>query len=126
MQATRQGDIYSMGMTIYEVDPSPQYFMHCSFSPGSLQVLTDKKPFKNYSSYSVVVEIFRGARPEKPDFTFSRGYTEGLWKLTTACWQTAPSERPAVDDLLGVLGDEALRWKSRMDQPSMVVDTESW
>jgi len=92
--ATRESDIYSMGMTIYEV-------------------MTDEKPFKGYG-HNVVMEIIKGERPKKPNFLITRGYTEELWKLTTDCWHPDHTKRPTVDKVLEVLHNEALKWKPRI------------
>ncbi|KAF9780770.1 kinase-like domain-containing protein [Thelephora terrestris] len=89
--ATKQSDIYSMGMTIYEV-------------------LTGEKPFKEIHTLSVVMPIINGIRPKKPTFLFTRGYTEELWNLTTACWQQDPAARPPVDQVLESLRDGATKW----------------
>jgi len=92
--ATRQGDVYSMGMTIYEV-------------------LTDKRPFYEHNPWFVVVQILKGARPKKPSFATTRGFTEELWELTTTCWQPDPMERPTLSDLLRLLGNMAPQWQSK-------------
>jgi len=86
------GDIYSMGMTIYEV-------------------LTGKKPFPDHSSTSVVTEITNGKRPGKPNFILTPGYTDELWKLTEDCWKPKPAERPTVDKLLERLQRASEQWK---------------
>jgi len=86
---TRQGDVYTMGMTIYEV-------------------LTDKRPFPEHTSISVVGQITTGMRPPIPNFAISRGYTKELWELTTACWKQDPTERPSIGDLVRRLGDAVL------------------
>ncbi|KAF9647362.1 kinase-like protein [Thelephora ganbajun] len=105
MHSTKQGDIYSMGMTIYEV-------------------LTDKKPFPEYNSTSVVMPIIRGTRPSKPAFAISRGYTEGLWDLTIACWRQDPAERPTITNILGSLGNAALQWKSKIYTTAAIDDMD--
>ena len=70
---TKKGDIYTMGMTIYEVNPNnicaPRLL---SFS----QVLTDKKPFHNYTPLLIGKAIIVGKRPEKLKFNITRGYTD--------------------------------------------------
>lgn len=80
--------------------------------PQLFKVLTDKRPFPEHTSISVVMQIISGERPKKPSFSISRGYTEDLWKLTAECWQKDPTTRPTVSDLLHQLGEAAREWKS--------------
>ena len=99
-----------MGMTIYEVNPSsictPRLL---SFS----QVLTDKKPFHDYTPYSIGKAIIDGKRPKKPDFIITRGYTNELWKLTEDCWDVDPEKRITVDELAVKFEGEVSKWKPR-------------
>jgi hypothetical protein len=78
------------------------------------KVLTGKKPFQDLTSISVIIPITDGMRPGKPNFAISRGYTDELWELTTACWQQDPAERPTVGDLVGRLGNAAQKWRSNL------------
>ena len=70
------------------------------------------------------MQIIKGARPKKPDFAVSRGYTEELWELTTECWWPDPAKRTTVDHLFGVLRDAALEWKPRENAPSVIDDMD--
>jgi len=124
IHVTKQSDIYSMGMTIYEVGLLPQPHVHRSSVLNSFQVLTDKKPFHEYSSWGVVLRIVEGDRPKKPNFVISRGYTEDLWELTTACWGGDPAKRPTASKLRELLGNAALQWKSRKCGPTGTDDTD--
>jgi len=65
-----------------------------------------------------MVYILKGDRPEKPIFSTTRGYTEGLWEMTTSCWKRNPSDRPTVDDVLSVLkkGSYELTIKRMVDR----------
>ena len=98
--------------------------MHRSFALNFPQVLTDKKPFHEYNPWSVVMQIIKGARPKKPDFAVSRGYTEELWELTTECWLADPAKRTTVNNVLEVLRNAALEWKPRKNAPSEIDDMD--
>ena len=78
-------------------------------------------PFHEHSDPAAMISILKGARPEKPIFDATRGYTEELWELTTACWKEDPSDRPTVDHVLNVLRSAAGQWEfedGEIDAPS--------
>ena len=58
-----------------------------------------------------MIHILDGVRPEKPDLSITRGYTDELWEMTTSCWEEDSIKRPTVDFVLGVLGSTGERWK---------------
>ena len=58
-------------------------------------------------------KIIEGVRPKKPIFAITRGYTEELWEMTTACWEEDPAKRPPVDHVLGMLRSAAGQWKPK-------------
>jgi len=89
---TKKSDIYSMAMTIYEV-------------------LTDKKPFYEYSDLTAVFHIIQGARPQEPNFVATPGYTKELWDFTSRCWDRDASKRPTVDHVSEALRIAAEQWK---------------
>ena len=60
-----------------------------------------------------MLRILNGMRPKKPIFVITRGYTEGLWEMTTTCWEKDPTKRPAVDHVLGVLRSAAGQWEHK-------------
>lgn len=57
--------------------------------------------------------VLEGVRPEAPTFAATRGYTTGLWEVTTSCWQEGPSDRPTVDYVLTALKSAAGGWKPK-------------
>ena len=76
-------------------------------------------PFDEHDSYVVVMQIIKVTRPQKPNFGISRGYTEELWELTTACWHRKdPAERPTVGKPLRLLGNAASQWRPEKYKPS--------
>ena len=60
-----------------------------------------------------MIRIIQGERPEKPDFATTRGYTEDLWEMTTACWVEDHESRPRVDDVLNKLKSAAEQWRPK-------------
>jgi len=91
---TKKTDIYSMGMTIYEV-------------------LADKIPFYEHENRVAGIRILDGVRLKAPDFTITRDYTEELWGITKYCWDQDPLKRPTVDYVLSMLGSAAEQWKPK-------------
>ena len=59
-----------------------------------------------------MLQIIEGVRPEKPNFVITRGYTEELWKLSTACWGD-PTGRPTAGEVLVALGSAAEQWEAK-------------
>jgi len=60
-----------------------------------------------------VLCVLEGVRPKAPVFVATRGYTKGLWEMTTLCWKENPGDRPTVDHLLDVLRSAAEQWKPK-------------
>ena len=108
---TKEGDVYSMGMTIYEVKHNTATCITRLLS--FFQVLTDKKPFHDVTSLSVGMAVLNGERPKKPNFKISRGYTKELWKLTEDCWDADPSKRITIENLAKGFESEVSKWRPR-------------
>lgn len=104
---TKKGDVYSMGMTIYEV-------------------LTDKIPFYESNDHMVILDILQGVRPKKPDFHTTRGYTEELWQMTMCCWEEDPSSRPTVDHVLDALRNAAEHRESKQEEVPGLSPWDDW
>ena len=61
----------------------------------------------------VIVEIFKGARPPKPDEAATLGFTDGLWWALECCWLEDRSGRPDVKTVLAQLTHAAWVWDRR-------------
>jgi len=75
---TRQSDVYSYGMTCYEV-------------------ITGRVPFEGHppNDYDIVL---RGERPPLPD-----GIYPAFKDLVRKCWREDPLQRPSFDDIVADL-----------------------
>ncbi len=89
--ATRESDVFSLGMVIIEVggdhpiareQPNP-----------SVKVFTGKVPFCNMVAPAAMASIMDDKRPERPDHV---DFTEPLWTLTQGCWNKEARTRPKI------------------------------
>ncbi len=86
---TEKVDVYSFGMTCYEI-------------------LTGQIPFDGYTK-SKWNDVIKGERPLLPDYVFPK-----LRELVEACWHAQPSQRPSFEVLirgLESLYDVSRTWK---------------
>ena len=104
---TRESDCYALGMVIYEV--GRMYLSRWSLIDPS-QVLTGLRPFYHLYSYSPVIAVTRGERPEKPRDAESLGFSNGLWELVQWCWSESSSDRPTARELHDYLSRASLTW----------------
>ena len=65
-------------------------------------------------------EIARGTRPKEPRFNITRGYTQEVWDMGTACWDADPAKRPGIDHVLRTLEMAAEEWKPKSGELSTV------
>ncbi|KAG9398904.1 hypothetical protein AC1031_013988 [Aphanomyces cochlioides] len=80
---TTKSDIWSFGMTIWEI-------------------LCNDTPYRDCSEYEFQ-DILKSEddRPEKPEDL--NPYFEPLWTLITKCWQLEPNARPSANDIVRFL-----------------------
>jgi hypothetical protein len=81
------------------------------------QVLMDRIPFYEYTGLAAMLQIAQGERPEKPDFAFTRGYTQELWDMGMSCWDADPAKRPTIDHVLDTLETAARGWRPEHEEP---------
>ena len=106
---TKEDDVYSMGVTIYELNHN----VICTTGLlNSSQVLADEEPFYGYSPFSAGLVIMR-EKLGNPNFITFHGYTGELWKLTEDCWNADP-----VGRLTKTFEIQVSRWRPRENTSS--------
>ena len=88
---TKNSDCYAVGMLIYEV-------------------LSGQIPFSRHRGPAVVVRIFRGERPERPQGADGTWFTNEVWGTLERCWNPTPCDRPAIEDVLQCLDNASGSW----------------
>jgi serine/threonine protein kinase len=80
---TQPGDIYALGLVIYEV-------------------LTGFQPFREekWGECEVVFHVMNGVRPTKPADAEQIGFGDGTWELVEECWIEDSTRRPTIDQVL--------------------------
>jgi serine/threonine protein kinase len=80
---TQPGDIYALGLVIYEV-------------------LTGSHPFhdKMWGEPEIVFHVMTGVRPTKPVDAEQIGFGDGTWELAEECWIEESTRRPTIDKVL--------------------------
>ena len=78
---SKEGDVYALGMTVY-------------------QVLTGQFPFHPKGQFEVVQVVVDGERPPKPENAEEVGMTEAIWELMGECWKENRAERPVMPEIL--------------------------
>ncbi|KAH9144114.1 hypothetical protein AeRB84_011912 [Aphanomyces euteiches] len=81
---TKKSDIWSFGMTLWEI-------------------LSNNIPFRDCSENEFQTSIFvqENDRPEKPQVLAPE--LEPLWDLITTCWRLDPNDRPSADEIVNYL-----------------------
>jgi serine/threonine protein kinase len=86
---TKESDCYALGMTIYEI-------------------LSGQVPFALFKSSIVIRMVIGGERPERPQGSDGRYFTDGVWGVMQRCWEPRPRDRiRAKAILLGLEGNLA-------------------
>ena len=78
---SKEGDVYALGMTVY-------------------QVLTGQFPFHPKRGFEAIQAVIDGERPPKPKNAEEIGMTEAMWELMTECWKEDRAERPVMPEIL--------------------------
>jgi len=81
--ATKKSDIYSMGMTFYEI-------------------VTNRVPFQDYQNQvEVAQKVLAGTRETIPAECQPK-----VAKLIAKCWEAKPEARPSIDDVIAILNSK--------------------
>ena len=79
---SKEGDVYALGMTMY-------------------QVLTGEVPFHPKKVFEVMLAVVDGERPPKPENAEEIRMTEAVWGLMEECWREDRTKRPIIWEVLG-------------------------
>ena len=72
-----------------------------AFGMFTVEVFTGKVPFEGLKkNEEVVLRIWRGSRPEKPQNAQAVGLTSEMWKFTESCWRQNPKRRPNMEEVV--------------------------
>ena len=88
---TKYSDCYALGMVIYEV-------------------LSGQVPFSRYETPAVIAKVGRGERPERPQGTEGKWFTDVIWEILERCWAHKRDDRPGIGDVLRVLEEASKSW----------------
>jgi len=69
-----------------------------AFSCVCIEVHTGSRPFSEIPTLAVLLKILEGERPNRPRDT--PGISDFLWKIMEQCWNTQPSDRPSIKDVV--------------------------
>jgi hypothetical protein len=82
---TQESDCYALGMVIYEV-------------------LSGQTPFAPCKGAIVIQKVLGGERPERPQGSDGKLFTDDVWRIVQLCWKSHPSERTSAKDVYLDLG----------------------
>jgi len=82
LRHTKATDVWAYGMLVYEL-------------------LTGDVPFANLKNdFLVAMEIINGQKPSDPPSLSTRNSdTIALWSICQSCWERAPTNRPAIEQI---------------------------
>ena len=86
IRQTKESDCYALGMVIYEV-------------------LSEQVPFATSTLPVTIRKVLEGERPERPQGSEGKHFTDGVWRVVQRCWEPQPRNRiSAKAILLGLEG----------------------
>lgn len=96
---SRASDVYSFAMIMIEVHRVWSTIRVASTyrCPVLIQVLSGQAPFSNIkSNYLVVMSVWEGKRPPRPE---NPSCSDCLWSLIKRCWAQDPRLRPDIREV---------------------------
>jgi len=84
---TKSSDCYALGMVIYET-------------------ISGNLPFHKYTDLTIFVKVLEGERPPR-----AAGFADSLWEMSELCWDSQPSARPNIEDVLQSLERVSRSWE---------------
>ncbi|KAG0627611.1 hypothetical protein M758_2G215200 [Ceratodon purpureus] len=99
---TMESDVYSYGMTCYEI-------------------LAGKLPFDGHQGNDLMDVVIRGKRPEVPEYV-----EEWVQKLLCDCWQHDPAKRPSFGEIVNLIYSNSSRIRGLVKNRSYEVEKMDW
>ncbi|KAG0627604.1 hypothetical protein M758_2G214400 [Ceratodon purpureus] len=99
---TMASDVYSYGMTCYEI-------------------LTGKLPFDDYLRNDYMDAVIGGKRPKVPEYV-----EEWVRKLLSDCWEHDPTKRPSFGEIVNLIYSNSLRIRKLVDDKVYKVEEMDW
>ena len=114
--ATLASDVYSLGMTIWEVSAWLFGFVDDVLnSVGWMQVFSGEIPFTTIADRLLPRYIVdKGRRPDRPPLLESN---DGIWDLIEQCWAPATGARPPISEVGMLIGRYTTRLGSKKCRP---------
>lgn len=81
---TKESDIYSLAVTVYEVRLSQRLVQSLLTPSAGYKTLTGVLPYGNTPGSVISIRIVDGDRPSRP--SDARWLTDQIWNMITACW----------------------------------------
>lgn len=78
---TKEADIYSFGILVYEV-------------------ITGSHPFRQQRPAELQMLTTSGVRPMRIEGPANTGFGQGTWELIENCWDASPQQRPLAKEVL--------------------------
>ncbi|KAG0588634.1 hypothetical protein KC19_2G257800 [Ceratodon purpureus] len=99
---TMASDVYSNGMTCYEI-------------------LTGKLPFDGHLEREHIDVVISGKQPEVPEYV-----DEWIHKLLSDCWEYDSSKRPSLGEIVNLIYSNSLRIRKLVDKRSYDIEKIEW
>ena len=81
---TKESDCYALGMVIYEI-------------------LSGQTPFAPSNAPVIIRKVLDGERPERPQGSNGKFFTDNVWRVVQRCWESQPRDRASVEAVVLVL-----------------------
>ena len=75
-----------------------------------LQVFAHERPFSYVHYYLVPLLVLEGKRPSRPQNREILGLSEDVWMMAEKCWDSDPSVRPLIANILSFFETTSHRW----------------
>jgi serine/threonine protein kinase len=102
-RATKASDMYAFGMLAYEASSGFRTVprLHSIWA----QIFSGQVPFHDkQNTVAVITAITTDERPPRPTH---QELSDQLWELIEKCWQTDPSHRPTIREVVAFMSEDS-------------------